>query len=109
MEFTAKTAPVPLQKDLSGQIRISDTRITLETLVTAFKYGSSCEEIVFQYPSLDLSDVYAVIGYYLKNRGEVEAWFEKQGEDAKAIRHKIQSHFPFEGIRERLLNRRVKK
>lgn len=43
-------------------ILIGDTRVTLDTVVDAFVSGATPEEIVHQDPSLDLADVYAVVG-----------------------------------------------
>jgi uncharacterized protein (DUF433 family) len=58
---TGTTEPVPLQTDADGVIRIGGTRVTLDTLAAAFDAGATAEEIVQQYPSLALADVYSVI------------------------------------------------
>jgi uncharacterized protein (DUF433 family) len=109
MELSMTSTPLPLLKDAHGIIRVGGTRVTLETVVTAFKNGSTCEEIVYQYPSLQLADVYAVISYYLSNRAEVENYLEERQKRAEMIRQKIESNFDSQGIRERLLKRRAKK
>ncbi len=61
MAFTINTEPVPLLTDKDGVVRVGGTRVTLDTVVAAFKEGATAEEIVQQYPSLELADVYAVI------------------------------------------------
>jgi len=66
------TVTVPLTIGEDGVIRVGKTRVTLDTVVYAFQDGATAEEIASQYPSLDLSDVYLVIAYYLKHRAEVE-------------------------------------
>lgn len=109
MELSITTAPLPLQKDAYGVVRVGGTRVTLETVITAFKHGATCEEIVYQYPSLELADVYAVISYYLRHQVEVEAYLEERQQKAKTIRKKIESHFDPQGIRQRLLKRRASK
>jgi Uncharacterized conserved protein len=109
MELSITTTPLPLVKDDRGMVRVGGTRVTLETVVTAFKNGSTCEEIVYQYPSLKLADVYAVISYYLNNQAEVEAYLEERQKKAEMIRKKIESNFDSQGIRERLLKRRAAK
>jgi uncharacterized protein (DUF433 family) len=58
--------PVPLATDAGSVVRVGGTRVTLDTVVTAFEEGATAEEIVHQYPSLKLADIYAVIGYYLR-------------------------------------------
>jgi uncharacterized protein (DUF433 family) len=66
--------PIPLETDADGVVRASGTRVTLDTIVAAFEGGATAEEIVYQYPSLNLADVYSVLGYYLQQRPEVEAY-----------------------------------
>ena len=60
--------PVPLVADADGRLRVSGTRITLDTVVTAFGDGATAEEIVQQYPSLRLGDVYAILTFYIRRR-----------------------------------------
>ncbi len=54
---------LPLKTDKDGVIRVSKTRVTLDTIVTAFLEGLTAEEIAAQYPVVPLADVYSVIGY----------------------------------------------
>ena len=58
-------------------IRIKGTRVGLETVVYAFQDGLSPEEIVQEYPSLSLEQVYATIAYYLHNRSEVDDYIAR--------------------------------
>ena len=46
------------------------TRVTLEAIVAAFSDGATAEEIAQDFPAVSLSDVYAVISYYLRHRSE---------------------------------------
>jgi len=62
------TEVVPIETDADGVIRVGKTRVTLDTLITAFNDGATAEEIAQQYPAVSLADVYAVIAYYLKRR-----------------------------------------
>jgi uncharacterized protein (DUF433 family) len=97
---------IPIGTDADGVIRVAGTRVTLDTLVAAFNEGATAEEIVQQYPSLELGDVYAVIGYYLHNRAEVEQYLERRREEALRVRRENEARFDPEGIRDRLLARR---
>jgi len=109
MELSIKPPALPIAKDAHGLVRVGGTRVTLETVVTAFNNGSTCEEIVYQYPSLKLADVYAVISYYLSNQTEVDEYLEERQKNAAKIRKKVESQFDSKGIRERLLKRRAAK
>ena len=97
---------IPIETDADGVIRVGGTRVTLDTLVAAFSEGATAEEIVQQYPSLELGDVYAVIGYYLHNRAEVEQYLERRREEALRVCGENEARFDPEGIRDRLLARR---
>jgi uncharacterized protein (DUF433 family) len=100
--------PPPLQLDAEGVVRVGGTRVTLDTVIGAFEDGASAEEIVLQYSSLSLADVYTVIGYYLRHRGEVEEYLREQRRQAEEVRRQNEARFPQAGIRERLLARRNK-
>jgi len=95
---------VPLRIDAGGAIRIGKTRVTLDTVVTAFNQGYAAEEIVSKFPALELADVYAVISYYLRRKEEIDAYL-RQAEDL--VRQQYPEIFDTAGIRERLLARRT--
>ena len=59
----AVTEVVPIEAGADGVIRVSKTRVTLDTLMAAFKDGATPEEIAQQYPAVPLADIYAVIAY----------------------------------------------
>jgi uncharacterized protein (DUF433 family) len=97
---------VPLKIDKNGVMHVGGTRVTLETVVESFREGATAEEIVQQYPTLDLADVYAVIAYYLREKKEVEAYLKKQQNLSETVRQENEKRFNPHGIRERLLARR---
>lgn len=45
MLLVLRVDPIPLVTDASDVVRISKTRVTLDTVVTAFLEGGSAEEI----------------------------------------------------------------
>ena len=65
--------------------RVGGTRVTLDTVVDAFKRGATAEEIAQQYPTVELSDVYSVLGYYLDQREEIEAYLGERSAKSEAI------------------------
>lgn len=96
----------PLRKDQDGVFRVGGTRVRLETVITAFHNGCTAEEILFKYPSLTLTDIYAVITYYLQNREDVEDYVAERNTLIKQADREIEERFPLSGVRERLLARR---
>ncbi len=65
MMQTLAAEAIPLHADAEGVIRVGNTRVTLDTIVAAFSQGATAEEIAQRHPSLELADVYQVLGYYL--------------------------------------------
>ena len=99
------TAEIPLAKDSHGVYRVGDTRVTLDLVVRAFNRGATAEEIVQKFPSLELADVYQVIGYYLKYRTELGEYLQKRELDEDALLADHPEWSPA-GLRERLMGRR---
>lgn len=71
-----KELPTPLRIDESGAVRVGKTRVTLETVLTAYKMGRTPEQIVKSFPTLQLADVHATIAYYLLHKEEVDKYLD---------------------------------
>lgn len=100
------TTTVPLSQDEAGVIRVTGTRVSFDSVIFAFKEGATPEEIVQQYPTLNLKDVYAVINYYLQNQTEVEKYLAQRRAERQELKKELESRFDPHGIRERLLSRK---
>lgn len=81
----APTLSVPLRTDQHGAIRIGTTRVLLELVIHAYYVGETPESIVDSYPTLTTADVYVVIGYYLANREEIDAYVRQRDQQAEQI------------------------
>jgi uncharacterized protein (DUF433 family) len=95
--------------DEDGVFRVGRTRVRLDSVLGAFKNGCVAEEILFKYPSLNLTDIYAVITYYLWHRKEVDAYLDERQRRAEEVCEENEKRFPAAGVRERLLSRREHK
>ncbi len=102
-----EAAPPPLARGEDGVIRVARTRVQLETVVAAFDAGATVEEIVQQYPALDVGSTYAVISYVLANRNAVDSYIAERERTAAKVRGSIESAQRPDGIRARLLARRT--
>jgi uncharacterized protein (DUF433 family) len=107
MSLSPVTEIVPLETDSNGVVRVGKTRVTLDTVVAAFCQGATAEEIAHQYPSLDLADVYQIIGYYLRRPTEVEQYLRERKAKTEAVRGQNEARFDPQGVRARLLARRT--
>ena len=106
MTMTIAVEEAPLSADSQGVVRVAQTRVTLDTVVNAFLEGCTPEEIGEQYPSLQLSDIYWVIGYYLRHRDEVHTYLAERHRQANLVQQEAETRFSPVGIRDRLLARR---
>ncbi len=105
LEVAAEKAPLVTDRD--GVVRVGQTRVTLDTVVAAFREGATSEEITQQYPTLQLREVYAVIAYYLSHQGAVDAYLHERERLGAQVRQENERRFDPHGVRERLLSRRV--
>ena len=96
---------IPLRLDEHGVLRVGATRVRFQSVLAAFERGATPEGIVQSFPALELGEVYAVLGYYLRHRADVNAHVEKERAEAERTRREIEAESPQEGIRDRLLKR----
>ena len=104
---TSQAVPLTLWED--GSIRITGSRVTLDSVVHHFNLGASAEEIAESFAPLSLADVYAAITYYLTHRAEVEAYLRRQEDEGDAMQARFESDPQYQAakvaMRERLLAR----
>lgn len=96
---------VPLRLDSDHVLRIGSTRVTLQAVIADFHRGASPEEIAHHYSAVQLAEIYLVLGYYLQNRAEVDAYLREQNELAAEARRAYQIEYSNDPLRERLLTR----
>jgi uncharacterized protein (DUF433 family) len=63
----------------NGAYRIADTRVSLDSIVYAYKRGELAEAIGQSFPSLTLGQVHGAIAFYLSNREMIDEYL-RQGE-----------------------------
>jgi len=82
---------VPLRIDSNGVIRIGNTRVTLETIVSRHQAGDTPEAIQRGFPTVPLADIYAVLAYYLSHQDEVDTYMRGVEAEGEAIRRKFEA------------------
>jgi uncharacterized protein (DUF433 family)/predicted RNA-binding protein with PUA-like domain len=98
----------PLRMDEGGAVRVGNTRISLDVIVEQYENGMAPEDMVRAYDTLVLADLYSVIAYYLRHRGEVRAYLMRRAEEAEALRAKIEEERPRISREELLARRRAR-
>lgn len=102
MSTTIHADPTPLRLDDTGVLRVGRTRVTLDTVVAAYREGASAEEIAVRYDSLALADVHAVIAYILRHPADVETYLADRRAAAAAARAQVVARQGVQAVRERL-------
>lgn len=73
---------------------VEETRISLDSVVYAFKNGLSPESIVQAFPLLTLEQVYGTIAFYLANRAEIDAYLAEEEAAFEAMPQPLQAVDP---------------
>src|SRR5713226_6602872 len=64
-----------------GNYYVAGTRVSLDSIVHAFRRGESPETICLNFELLQLEEVYGAIAYYLANQAEIDAYLIRQNEN----------------------------
>ena len=107
MTLTLDPQPIPLTTSAEGVVRVTGTRVPLETVVRAFHQGATPEEIAQDFPTVTLAQVYAVLAFYLAHRHEVDAYVAERTVISSAARAAHEARFNSAGLRARLLARQA--
>ena len=100
--IAAETPPLRWQDDV---ILVGKTRVTLDSLVAAFRRGETSEEIAQNYDALTLSEVYQAIGFYLGHQSDFDIYLEHGQKVRAETQTQVERQHNPVGIRERLLTR----
>lgn len=65
-------------EERDGGYYIAGTRISLDSVVYAFRRGAPPESIRRSYPLLTLEEVYGAIAYYLAHQEQIDAHLKEQ-------------------------------
>jgi len=71
------TLPEFLTQDPAGYIHLTGHRIGLQDLVFYYNEGYSAEALLEAFPTLTLALIHKIIGFYLENQAEVDAYVAK--------------------------------
>jgi len=101
--------PALLTRTSEGVLRISGTRITLDSVIQAFHDGATPEEMCQDFPGLALAHIYSVLAFYLTQQDAVDVYLKEHTQAAAIIRQELQStHAAFlADLRNRLTARRA--
>lgn len=91
--ISTPTMKIPLQTDDHGTIHVSGTRVTLETIINYYLQGETPEALHDGFPTVPLTDIYAVIAYYLSNRADIDAYLAQRETITAQIRQENEANY----------------
>lgn len=75
-----------LETHSADDVRVKDTRVGIEHVISAYLAGNLPEEIAVEFPTVTLEQVHGVIACYLRQREEVDAYLRRWRGRARRIR-----------------------
>ncbi len=84
---------LPMKADENGNIRISGTRVTLDSIIGYYRQGETPEDLHEGFPTVPLADIYAVIAYYLAHRDEVDIYLKERSDEADHFRQEVEANY----------------
>ena len=78
--------PPPFLPDAHGILRVGGTRVTLETLLGYYTQDASIEDLHRGFPTVPLSELHAVVCYYLRNKAELDVWLAFEASEWNRLR-----------------------
>lgn len=105
MSLTLEPQVLPLKSDADGTVRVSGTRVTLDTLIYFYQQGHTAEQLHDGFPGVPLADAHAVIAYYLRHKDKVDGYLAERLRTAEQRRQEFEAQHPPRPIRPELLSK----
>jgi len=92
-------------EERDGNYYVAGSRVSLDSIVRAFRRGDAAETICQNFEVLRLEEVYGAIAHYLANQADIDAYLIRQDEKWAAGRRSAEP-LPA-NLREKLLRTRA--
>jgi uncharacterized protein (DUF433 family) len=91
-----------LTQDQHGGIWLRGHRIGLHHLLWYYNEGFSAEELREQFPTLSMAEIHQVLGYYWRNKQEIDAYLAETQKRLDSQRGQVDK-VDLEAMRQRLV------
>lgn len=81
-------------EQLDGAYRVAGTRVSLDSVVYAFRRGASPESIQRSFPTLTLEQIYGAIAFYLAHQEEIDRYLLAGEEEFEKLRQASREAHP---------------
>ena len=93
MQTLPESVALPLKTDEYGAIRVSNTRVTLDSILALYHQGESPESIHDSFDVIPLNDVYVVIAYYLANKDSLDTYLAQRTAEGERLRQEWEARY----------------
>jgi uncharacterized protein (DUF433 family) len=81
-------------ENIESVYRLTNTRVSLDSIVYAFWRGQTAESIAQSFPVLTLERVYGALTFYLANKSEIDAYLKTAETGFEATRQAAREQDP---------------
>ena len=85
MKAVSSTAVEYVYQTADGAWRITNSRVSLDSVVYAYWEGKSPEAIAEEFPTLSVEYVYGAIAFYLRHKKQIDAFLSQQAQQWKHL------------------------
>ena len=78
----------PYVEERNGGLYIAGSRVSLDSIVYAYRGGYTPDQIVAAFPAVRLEQVYGAIAFYLDRREQIDRYLEDDERQFEAQRRK---------------------
>ena len=97
---------VPLTQDERGSIRVTGSRVTLDTIVHIYQRGETVEYIHDGFPTVSVAQINAILDWYHQHQAEADEYLEELDAAGEKLRLEIESRPEQIALREKILRYR---
>jgi uncharacterized protein (DUF433 family) len=80
-----------VEQTKEGAWRLCSSRVSLDSVIQAWREGNSPEAIAQEFPTLSAEQVYGAIAFYLHNRAEIDDYLTRQEQQWEQLRQQSQT------------------
>jgi uncharacterized protein (DUF433 family) len=90
-----------------GAYRVAGSRVSLDSVVYAYRQGESPESIMDAFPVLTLEQVYGAIAFYLAHRSKVDGYLDNRRAEYDSRRRAARAKNPSLHLKLALARRQI--
>ena len=94
--------PLTQDQDQYGSIRVTGSRVTLDTIVHRYQVGDSVKRIHSGFPTVSVAQIKGILDWYHKHQTEADEYLEEREAENQRILQRIASTPEHIALREKL-------